>query len=157
MQRLPKSAGRIKGVGCRFRESVSEPFQFIPCDRPNAEKSADQLRCPSEQRVHKPLLSFFRAWRPTTRACANLTARKAGWSFHHGDARLLAMSTIAEIEAAIEHLPAPQVEELANWLELHRARRAAPLPADAWLTRARGAARPGVTTAEVMALTRGDE
>jgi hypothetical protein len=67
------------------------------------------------------------------------------------------MSTIAEIEAAIEHLPASQVEELANWLEAHRARRAAPLPADAWLTRARGAARRGVTTAEVMALTRGDE
>jgi hypothetical protein len=67
------------------------------------------------------------------------------------------MSTIAEIEAAIEHLPAPQVDELAIWLEAHRARRAAPPPADDWLTRARGAARPGVTTAEVMALTRGDE
>ena len=67
------------------------------------------------------------------------------------------MSTIAEIEAAIEHLPAPQVEELAIWLEAHRARQAAPLPADDWLTRARGAARPGANTAEVMALTRGDE
>ncbi|MFN0051776.1 MAG: hypothetical protein ACKV0T_06275 [Planctomycetales bacterium] len=67
------------------------------------------------------------------------------------------MSTIAEIEAAIEHLPPEQVEELAIWLETHRARRAAPSPADTWLTRARGAARAGVTTAEVMALTRGDE
>lgn len=31
------------------------------------------------------------------------------------------------------------------------------LPDDAWLGRARGAARPGVTTASVMALTRGEE
>ena len=67
------------------------------------------------------------------------------------------MSTIGEIETAIENLPAPQVEELAAWLEAYRARRAAPLPADTWLKQARGAARPGVTTAEVMTLTRGDE
>ena len=67
------------------------------------------------------------------------------------------MSTVAEIETAIERLPAPQVDELALWLEVHRTRRAAPLPADAWLKQARGAARPGVTTADVMALTRGDE
>ena len=69
----------------------------------------------------------------------------------------LAMSTIAEIERAIEKLPRQQVEELAIWLEAHRARRAATPPAEAWLKRARGAARPGVTTAEVMALTRSDE
>ena len=67
------------------------------------------------------------------------------------------MSTVAEIETAIEHLPAPQVDELARWLEANLARRAAPPPADAWLKRARAAARPGVTTADVMALTRGDE
>jgi hypothetical protein len=67
------------------------------------------------------------------------------------------MSTISEIETAIEHLPASQVDELAIWLEAYRARWAAPLPAAAWLERARGAARPGVTTAEVMALTRGEE
>jgi hypothetical protein len=67
------------------------------------------------------------------------------------------MSTIGEIETAIENLPAPQVEELAIWLAAYRARRAAPLPAETWLKQARGAARPGVTTAEVMALTRGDE
>ena len=67
------------------------------------------------------------------------------------------MRTVAEIEAAIENLPAQQVEELAIWLEEYRARRAEPLPAEAWLKQARGAARPGVTTAEVMALTRGDE
>ena len=67
------------------------------------------------------------------------------------------MSTIAEIETAIERLPAVQVEELAIWLEAYRARRAAPLAAEAWLERARGAARPDVTTADVMALTRGEE
>ncbi len=67
------------------------------------------------------------------------------------------MSTIGEIETAIENLPAPQVEELATWLEAYRARRAVALPAGTWLKQARGAARPGVTTAEVMALTRGDE
>lgn len=77
--------------------------------------------------------------------------------FHQPDAKLSLMSTIAEIEAAIEHLPVPQVEELAIWLEAYRARRAAPVSAAAWLERARGAARPGVTTAEVMALTRDEE
>ena len=34
------------------------------------------------------------------------------------------MSTLAEIEAAIEHLPAPQVERLAAWLEQRRPRKA---------------------------------
>ena len=68
------------------------------------------------------------------------------------------MSTIGEIETAIENLPLPQVEELALWLEAFRARGGAgPLPAETWLRHARGAARPGVTTAGVTALTRGDE
>ena len=51
----------------------------------------------------------------------------------------------------------PEVEELALWLEAYRARGTAPLAAETWLKQARGAARPGVATAEVMALTRGDE
>lgn len=67
------------------------------------------------------------------------------------------MSTIAEIEAAIEKLPAPQVDELADWLEKHRVRRATPPPVETWLAQARGAARPDVTTTEMMALTRGEE
>jgi hypothetical protein len=67
------------------------------------------------------------------------------------------MSTVGEIERAIEKLSAPQVEELALWLEAHRGKRSAPPPAEAWLKRARGAARPGVTTEDVMALTRADE
>jgi hypothetical protein len=67
------------------------------------------------------------------------------------------MSTITEIETAIERLATPEVEELAAWLEAHRARRTAALTADAWLKRAKGAARPEVTTADVMALTRDEE
>ena len=67
------------------------------------------------------------------------------------------MSTIAEIEAAIERLPEPQVDELAAWLEKLRVGRAMPLPVESWLARARGTARPGVTTADVMNLTRGEE
>jgi hypothetical protein len=35
------------------------------------------------------------------------------------------MSTLAEIEAAIELLPAPQLEELAQWIERRRAPSAA--------------------------------
>jgi hypothetical protein len=67
------------------------------------------------------------------------------------------LMSIGEIEAAIENLPLPQVEELALWLEAYRARGPASIPAETWLNQARGAARPGVTTAKVMALTRGDE
>jgi hypothetical protein len=67
------------------------------------------------------------------------------------------MSTIADIEAAIENLPARQVEELAGWLEMLRLRRASPAPVERWLEEARGGACQGVTTASVMALTRGEE
>lgn len=35
------------------------------------------------------------------------------------------MSTLTEIEAAIEHLPTPQLEELALWLEQRRSRKPA--------------------------------
>ena len=67
------------------------------------------------------------------------------------------MTTITEIEAAIEKLPASQMAELAGWLEELRVRRATPPPVETWLERARGAARPGTTTATVMDLTRGEE
>jgi hypothetical protein len=67
------------------------------------------------------------------------------------------MRSIAEIESAIEKLPAPQVDELAGWLETLRVRRATPPPVESWLELARGAALPGQTTAKVMALTRGEE
>ncbi len=52
------------------------------------------------------------------------------------------MSTISEIEQAIERFPTPQVDELSQWLEAHRASRANALPVDTWLNLVRGAARP---------------
>ena len=67
------------------------------------------------------------------------------------------MSNIAEIEAAIEKLPDPQVDQLTRWLETLRQRRSTPPPVESWLKRARGAALPGVKTKDVMALTRGEE
>jgi hypothetical protein len=67
------------------------------------------------------------------------------------------MSSIAEIENAIEKLPAPQVDELAGWLEALRIKRSKTLPLETWLQSSRGAAQPGQTTAKVMALTRGEE
>jgi len=67
------------------------------------------------------------------------------------------MSTITEIEAAIEKLSPPQVEELVAWLEAIRVRRATPPRVESWLERARGVALPGATTASVLALTRGEE
>lgn len=67
------------------------------------------------------------------------------------------MNTIAEIESAIKRLPAPQVAELAAWLEQFRQRGDAQPPAEAWLETARGVARPGVTTEDVLTLTRGEE
>jgi hypothetical protein len=67
------------------------------------------------------------------------------------------MSTISEIESAIERLPDPQLAELTAWLEQLRMRRAAQNPCDTWLQKARGAARPGLTTEDVMTLTRGEK
>ena len=67
------------------------------------------------------------------------------------------MSSIADIETAIENLPAPQVDELAGWLEALRLRRVTPPPVESWLARSRGAAIPGEMTAKIMALTRGEE
>ena len=66
------------------------------------------------------------------------------------------MSNIAEIEAAIEKLPDPQVAQLAQWLEQLRQRRIAAPPVENWLQRARGAARQGAKTQDVLTLTRGE-
>ena len=67
------------------------------------------------------------------------------------------MSSITEIEAAIEKLPVQQVEELAGWLDGFRARNLTPSMAESWLAGARGAALSGLTTATVMSLSRGEE
>jgi hypothetical protein len=66
------------------------------------------------------------------------------------------MSNLPEIEAAIEMLPDPQIDELARWLEALRERRLTPLGLESWLDRARGAARDDATTAGMIALTRGE-
>ena len=71
------------------------------------------------------------------------------------------MSTLPEIEQAIETLPPPQVEELAAWLEQRRRQKAA---ADAekenfpaWLTASIGIAKGKLTTDERMRETRGED
>ena len=66
------------------------------------------------------------------------------------------MKSIAEIEEAVEKLPAAQLEELAGWLEVYRQKRASGIPIESWLQRARGAARGGTTTEDIMAITRGE-
>jgi hypothetical protein len=53
------------------------------------------------------------------------------------------MSTIAEIEAAIEHLRPDEVEELAAWLDLRRSAPSAPMKS--------------VTGAELLAIVRAAE
>jgi len=75
--------------------------------------------------------------------------------FVHDDIKT-GMNTIAEIESAIERLPDPQVAELAIWLEQFRQQRVSPNGFDAWLNRACGVAKSGVTTAEIMAITRNE-
>lgn len=64
------------------------------------------------------------------------------------------VSTLAEIERAIEALPAPEVDALAAWLANRRQKAAVVLPVDKWLERACGASTTGVTTHDVLALTR---
>ena len=67
------------------------------------------------------------------------------------------MTTLSEIESATEKLSASQVDELATWLESLRARQVQRLPADRWLEKARRAARPGVSTVEIVSMTRDAE
>ncbi len=67
------------------------------------------------------------------------------------------MNTLIEIEFAIERLTIAEVAELAAWINQYRTRHASQSPDEAWLRRARGAARSGVTTEGVLALTRGEE
>jgi len=67
------------------------------------------------------------------------------------------VSTVAEIEAAIERLPPDQVAVVAAWLNTLQARRATKMSVDAWLSRAVGGAKPGVTTKAVLKMTRGEE
>ncbi len=67
------------------------------------------------------------------------------------------MSSVAEIEAAIEKLPVPQVDQLASWLADFCRQRTSPPSVESWLQRARGAAINGADTQEIMGFTRGEE
>ncbi len=71
------------------------------------------------------------------------------------------MSTLAEIEQAIETLPPPQVEELAVWLEQRRFQKAAANAEHkefrAWLAASTGLAKGKLTTDERMRETRGED
>lgn len=67
------------------------------------------------------------------------------------------MSTVDEIERAIEQLSPTEVEELAAWLEARRVRRLTGAELEGWLQRAKGAAIPGISTAAILAMTRGEE
>ena len=67
------------------------------------------------------------------------------------------MSTLAEIEQAIEALPPNDVEALAAWLETRRQQGPANGFLERWLQRARGAATTGMTTDAILAQSRGEE
>ena len=67
------------------------------------------------------------------------------------------MSSVAEIEAAIEKLPVPQVDQLAHWLEVFLQRRVSTPALENWLLNAKGAAVPDAQTQAIMNLTRGEE
>ncbi|MDR3403553.1 MAG: hypothetical protein P4L99_13730 [Chthoniobacter sp.] len=66
------------------------------------------------------------------------------------------MSTLTEIEQAIEALPPQQVDELVAWLESRRQRDVQEVPFERWLERARGAATTGMSTDAILAETRGE-
>jgi hypothetical protein len=67
------------------------------------------------------------------------------------------MSSVAEIEAAIEKMSVPQVEQLAHWLEGFLQRRVSTPALENWLLNAKGAAVPHAQTQSIMNLTRGEE
>jgi len=67
------------------------------------------------------------------------------------------VSSVAEIQAAIEKLPVPQVEQLAHWLEGFLQRRVSTPAVENWLLNAKGAAVPDSQTQAIMSLTRGEE
>jgi hypothetical protein len=71
------------------------------------------------------------------------------------------MSTLAEIGAAAEQLQPAQQAELYAFIgarmEAQPGRGLSPEEFEAWFKTAWGAGLPGVTTDEIMAMTRGEE
>ena len=71
------------------------------------------------------------------------------------------MSTLTEIEAAVDQLPPRQQQELyaslGARLEARPRKSLSPEQLEEWFRTARGAGKPGMTTDEIMAMTRGEE
>ncbi len=67
------------------------------------------------------------------------------------------MDELEKIQSAIEKLADEQLEELAKRIDALRVRRATPVRVEQWLKRAVGAAKPGVTTDEILRMTRGED
>ena len=69
------------------------------------------------------------------------------------------MSTLAEIEKAIETLPPEQWREIRRWMDCHAPRAGAAELADfdAWLAASTGMAKGRFTTDERMRETRGED
>jgi hypothetical protein len=77
--------------------------------------------------------------------------RRVGGFFH------FLVSSVAEIDAAIEKLPVPDVDQLAHWFQGFLQRRV-PAPAlENRLRNAKGAPISGTRTQELMKLTCGEE
>jgi 6-phosphofructokinase len=73
------------------------------------------------------------------------------------------MSTLAEIEKAIEKLPPEQWQEIRRWMECHAPKAGAeprtgePADFDRWLAASTGIAKGRFTTDERMRETRGED
>ena len=71
------------------------------------------------------------------------------------------MNTLVEIKAAVDRLPRPQQEELRVFLgtrlEAPSRKGFSPEEFAEWLKTARGVGLSGMTTDEIMAMTRGEE
>lgn len=71
------------------------------------------------------------------------------------------MSTLAEIESAVDQLPPAQQRELYEFLgarlEARPKKLRSPEEFEAWLKTARGVSVSGMTTDEMMTMTRGEE
>ena len=67
------------------------------------------------------------------------------------------MSTLAEIEAAIEKLPPEQWTEIRRWMDEHAPRTSGPVDFARVLARSIGTATTGLSTADIMRMTRGED
>ena len=66
------------------------------------------------------------------------------------------MSTVSEIEAAIESLSAADFDELAAWMVAKSSLVPSPAETERWLQQAVGVAKEGASTDTLMDLSRGE-